>query len=334
MAARMLAIGSTHFRLREAKFGDPKVVFLFATDPPNVVEHYDDCFGAMQDQFPDSAMVVFELPGFGLSRSGQSSLDGLAQDLAYLIRQIKEEHSASKLVLIMPCVSALFCPVVFGELPQGTVDYLVVVQCADYAGELRWANGVNSRGMLSLPILARLYNYLNAKAISANWYMAPRLPASPSFFECFGGPPHVCFNSRLLGSRASKHPKHLSFLDVLRPRRPSRNAGATTSAVDARPDLKSSGTPNHESNRETPPPSPPPSPTTHNLKPCEPLYHHHSLARFCMAGHVCGKLQIKPLLSKRNTNHQNLRKRRLPRATWSTALCKLDLRKPLRTFSP
>ena len=39
--------------------------------------------------------------------------------------------------------------------------------------------------MLSLPILARLYNYLNAKAISANWYKAT-FPKRGSYLECSG----------------------------------------------------------------------------------------------------------------------------------------------------
>ena len=160
-------------------------MFLFATDPPNVVEHYDGCLAAMQERFPDSEMVIFELPGFGMSHSSRSSIDELAEDLSNFVRQVKDEHPASKMVLVMPCVSALFCPLVLPGLPHGTVEHLVVVQCADYAGELRWANGVNTGGMLSLPGLARLYNYVNAKAISAQWYKAT-FPKRGSYHECAG----------------------------------------------------------------------------------------------------------------------------------------------------
>ncbi|CAE7246079.1 Nol6 [Symbiodinium sp. CCMP2592] len=164
----------------------PKFTFLFATDPPNVVEHYDDCFAAMQSRFPESQMIVFELPGFGMSHSARASMDDLARDLSEFVEKVKHEFaSGSRLVLVMPCVSALFSPVLLRDLPQGTVEYLVVVQCADYAGELSWANGVNAGGMLSLPILARLYNYLNAKAISANWYKAT-FPKRGSYLECSG----------------------------------------------------------------------------------------------------------------------------------------------------
>ena len=120
-----------------------------------------------------------------MSHSQRSSIDDLAQDLTNFILKVKQDHSESDMVLVMPCVSALFCPLVLPNLPLGTVEHLVVVQCADYAGELRWANGVNSGGMLSLPGLARLYNYLNAKAISANWYKAT-FPKRGSYHECCG----------------------------------------------------------------------------------------------------------------------------------------------------
>ncbi|CAE7809403.1 Nol6, partial [Symbiodinium microadriaticum] len=176
----------------------PKFIFLFATDPPNVVEHYDDCFAAMQSRFPESDMIVFELPGFGMSHSARASMDDLACDLTEFVKKVKCEFaSESGLVLVMPCVSALFSPVLLRDLPQGTVEHLVVVQCADYAGELSWANGVNARGMLSLPILARLYNYLNAKAISANWYKAT-FPKRGSYLECSG-----CRGSRALDAEGS-----------------------------------------------------------------------------------------------------------------------------------
>lgn len=204
MAIHVWAVGRTQFRLRthqRRSEGDvliPKFIFLFATDPPNVVEHYDDCFAAMQSRFPESDMIVFELPGFGMSHSARASMDDLACDLTEFVKKVKCEFaSESGLVLVMPCVSALFSPVLLRDLPQGTVEHLVVVQCADYAGELRWANGVNARGMLSLPILARLYNYLNAKAISANWYKAT-FPKRGSYLECSG-----CRGSRALDAEGS-----------------------------------------------------------------------------------------------------------------------------------
>ena len=147
------------------------------------MEHYDACGEAMRERFPDSEMICFELPSFGMSHSSCGSMEELAQDLTGFILKVRESYRG-ELVLVMPCVSALFCPVVLPSLPLHTVHRLVVLQCADYAGEKRWAEAVNARGMLSMPG-ARLLNYLKAKEISCRWYDTT-FPSRGSYHECSG----------------------------------------------------------------------------------------------------------------------------------------------------
>ena len=160
-----------------------RFLFLFATDPPNVVEHYDACAEAMRERFPESEMICFELPSFGMSHSRRGSMEELAQDLRGFILKVREAYRG-ELVLVMPCVSALFCPIVLPSLPAKTVSRLVVLQCADYAGEKRWAETVNVSGMLSMPG-ARLLNYLKAKQMSCRWYDTT-FPRRGSYQECSG----------------------------------------------------------------------------------------------------------------------------------------------------
>ena len=195
MVIKFVQTSGTKFRVREetcASFVHPSKgevpaglgsqaegedhAFLFATDPPNSVEHYDDLILELLERFQGALVVVFELPGFALSASTSKTVTQVVNDLVEFVEKVKHGLQRRTVGLVMPCVSGIFVPVIMARLPVGTIDFVSVPQCGNYACEHAWADTMNSTGLLSLSYLSRAFNYFRKKSIAKGWYKAALPP--------------------------------------------------------------------------------------------------------------------------------------------------------------
>lgn len=177
--------GKVHGSGKDAR-GEQQLAFVLATDPLNSVEHYDDLLLALLQTFAGSTVVIFELPGFALSKSTCTTATDVVSDLVDLVQKLKSRSLKDKSVgLVMPCVSGIFVPAIMKRLPDGVVSFVTVPQCGNYSCEKGWAEGVNSTGLLNLSIISRAFNYLRKKSITEGWYKAA-LPPRSSYAEIVG----------------------------------------------------------------------------------------------------------------------------------------------------
>jgi pimeloyl-ACP methyl ester carboxylesterase len=162
---RFVDTPSARFRVRESGAGEVSIVF--ATDPPNVVEHYDGLLGAFG---PDVRAVVVELPPFGLSRFKRGRLLGL-QSTADAVSELLEGLDARPAILVFPCLTGFVALRVAADDPE-SVAGLVLPQVASWEGTLRWIDRVDRYRWLRTSGVGQVTNRLLREKIAKVWYAA------------------------------------------------------------------------------------------------------------------------------------------------------------------
>ena len=152
-------------RLRAAGRGAHTIVF--ATDPPNVIEHYDRLFELLT---PHLRIVCFELPGFGLSfpkgRFDPSPAAGVG-----LLARLLDRLGTGPCVLAIPCAAGLISLALARDRPD-LVSKLVLIQTASWPEEIAWSRRIDSRNLLGTPILGQLLMALGKRKVARGWYAA------------------------------------------------------------------------------------------------------------------------------------------------------------------
>jgi pimeloyl-ACP methyl ester carboxylesterase len=91
--AQFLELPTARLRVRVAGAG-PRT-FVFAADPPNVIEHYDALVAELS---PHARLIVFESPGFGFSRA-KGGYDFSIDSQARLVGDLLDSLAAKPAVL-------------------------------------------------------------------------------------------------------------------------------------------------------------------------------------------------------------------------------------------
>lgn len=147
--------------------GEGPPTILLATDPPNVLEHYDDLARRLA---ADARVVVFEPPGFGFSTAKR----GYAHTLAHLeeaVRGLLLDLGEGPFVLAFPCLAGYAALNVAAARPD-LVESVVVMQTPSYDEEARWASRIDRRGLLRRPVLGQALMSLAKRPVARSWYRA------------------------------------------------------------------------------------------------------------------------------------------------------------------
>jgi pimeloyl-ACP methyl ester carboxylesterase len=151
--------------LRFRVHGKGNTTFVFAADPPIVLEHYDALVAAL---VPHGRVVVFELPGFGFSparRGFDFSFDAVVSAVGRLLEHV----AARNAVLCFPCVSAYVATTVAGTRPD-LVRGLVLAQAPSFEGALAWKRGRDPKGILARPAVGQLAMHALKKRRAPAWF--------------------------------------------------------------------------------------------------------------------------------------------------------------------
>lgn len=138
---------------------------VFCADPPVTLELYDELIAALA---PDFRVVVFELPGFGLSLPRLGSGFEL-QAVAEVLREFLDGLGLAPYLLAFPCVPAYSALWLAGHYPQ-LVDGVVLMQAPDWQQELHWKHGRDPKNILARPYLGQILLRLLRRRRASLWY--------------------------------------------------------------------------------------------------------------------------------------------------------------------
>ncbi len=167
---RMISLPDTLIRVRIA--GEGKTTIVFACDPPNVVEQFDEVI----EQLPGYRVICFEQPGFGFSYP-KSGFGFTLPEYVRALRRLLQTLDMGPYVLVMPCVSTYYGIVAAAEHPE-LIQHLVLMQATSWEQELYWVeelarffvlitNGIPFIGnkLMGIPYLGQLLG-----ALTERWF--------------------------------------------------------------------------------------------------------------------------------------------------------------------
>lgn len=144
---------------------------LFASDGPNVLEHYDGLLDALRGR---ADVVIYEPPGTGgsvPSRSFGFRLPDFARNAEEILERVGPR------VLVFPCYMSF----VAGALSRsGRADVLGVVlpQGPSWAQMRRWMARVDPKRVLRTPMLGQAVLGLVPRRVARGWYAGSASPAA------------------------------------------------------------------------------------------------------------------------------------------------------------
>jgi pimeloyl-ACP methyl ester carboxylesterase len=151
--------------LRYRDHGEGDDCYVFAADPPIVLEHYDELVGVLSRQ---ARVIVLELPGFGFS----PARPGFDFELGSTVRALElalERLGLRGVTLCFPCASAYVALALAHARPE-LVSRLLLAQAPAYAGELAWKQRRDPRGVLGRPVSGQLAMRAISKSRLPAWF--------------------------------------------------------------------------------------------------------------------------------------------------------------------
>lgn len=185
---------------------------VFATDPPIVIEQYDELFSELS---ADHLVTVVELPGFGFSpvHSGYDhSIAAASQVMAAFLDALGQ----GPCVLAFPCGTAYCALSIANERPD-LVSALVLAQAPSWSEELAWKARRDPRGVLSTPILGQIALRATARRRAPSWFKTAA--GSPHRREQFIETTSAAFQNGAMFSLASAFQRWLVGAPSLAPAR-------------------------------------------------------------------------------------------------------------------
>ena len=177
--------GIAHMRLPEALVryrvaGSGPQTLVMATDPPIVIEHYDELLRHLEGNF---RVIVFEMPGFGFSFPRSKFRFDFIR-LNDLVARFLQQLGLGPYLLAFPCVTA-YCAIDIAARFPDLVRGVVLMQAPSWSQELAWKRGRDKRGLLSTPIVGQLALQLLKRQRAPQWLAAAvgKQEALPRFIE-------------------------------------------------------------------------------------------------------------------------------------------------------
>jgi hypothetical protein len=190
-------------RIRRGAPSGPRV--LLAMDGPNVLEHTDALFAALDGRVE---LIAFEPNGTGASAPEH----GFDFTLSAFLRTCGEVLTRFEArTLVFPCYLGFVGQALARALPD-LVTHLVTPQTPSWDDMHRWAEGVDRRRLVRTPYFGQVLMRLRKRAVAAGWYRAstserrfrePFIAAANEAFS-FGG--CFCLASLMQGLERSQPP--------------------------------------------------------------------------------------------------------------------------------
>jgi pimeloyl-ACP methyl ester carboxylesterase len=151
--------------LRYRDHGEGDDCYVFAADPPIVLEHYDELVRVLSKR---ARMIVFELPGFGFSPARSGFDFALDSSVVYAAMAL-DRLGLRGVTLCFPCASAYIALALARARPE-LVSRLLLAQAPAYAGELAWKRRRDPRGVLGRPVWGQLAMQALSKRSLPAWF--------------------------------------------------------------------------------------------------------------------------------------------------------------------
>lgn len=141
----------SHSYVRYRIEGEGKTTIVFATDPPIVLEQYDELIALLKNDFQ---VVVMELPGFGYSFP-KPGMSFKFESVNQMIYEFLKKLDMGPYVLAFPCITAFSAIWLANRHPELVSD-LVLMQAPTWQGAMAWKHGRDPRHILSTPIVGQI----------------------------------------------------------------------------------------------------------------------------------------------------------------------------------
>jgi pimeloyl-ACP methyl ester carboxylesterase len=147
--------------------GNGKHTLVLATDPPIVIEHYDELLKHLENDF---RVIVFEVPGFGFSflRKEGSFTFKNANDL---MAKFLQKLGLGPYLLAFPCVIGLAAIDIANRFPE-MVKGVAVMQTPSWEEEVKWKHQRDPKGILAKPVLGQIGLQILKRKRSPEWIKA------------------------------------------------------------------------------------------------------------------------------------------------------------------
>jgi pimeloyl-ACP methyl ester carboxylesterase len=151
-------------RIRVLDSGGDGPALLFAPDGPCVIEHY----AALIDELrADFRVVVFDLPGFGLSAPGAGYAHRLEQG-ADVILAVLDALGIARASLCFSCVNGFYAIAAAAKSPA-RIERLILSQTPGAAAMQAWTARMIP-APLRVPVLGQLFNFFSRRKLARIWY--------------------------------------------------------------------------------------------------------------------------------------------------------------------
>lgn len=167
---RRLALRHADVRIRAVGDGPDPIVIV--PDPPNTIEHYDQL---VQLLAPHRRVVLFEVPGFGLSFPRSRAFGFSAEQFSAVLVEVLEALELRGVTLVMSCIGG-YVALATAKARPDLVARLVLAQTPAHRDMVAWARRFDRFGILGLPVIGQALMWLVKRPATRFWY-ANALPA-------------------------------------------------------------------------------------------------------------------------------------------------------------
>ncbi|MFK7932241.1 MAG: alpha/beta fold hydrolase [Saprospiraceae bacterium] len=162
---QILDFKTTKMRIRDE--GSGKQTLLFITDPPNVIEHYDELFDLFKT---DYRVVVTEHPGQGFSVH-KSSFDFSLAAHTHAIEELILHLKLRNIILVLPCVATYIGLPLAAKYPD-LIKKVILAQAPNWSEQKKWVKRIDPKGLLTAPFIGQFYlaSAKRKQTTSKIWY--------------------------------------------------------------------------------------------------------------------------------------------------------------------
>jgi pimeloyl-ACP methyl ester carboxylesterase len=153
-----------HGAVRVFDSGGNGPALLFAPDGPCVIEHYAALIERLRADF---RVVVFDLPGFGLSAPSARYAHHLEQG-ADVVLDVLDALDIARATLCFSCVNGFYAIAAAAKAPE-RVERLILSQTPGIAAMRAWTERMIP-APLRVPVLGQLINFFSRRKLVSTWY--------------------------------------------------------------------------------------------------------------------------------------------------------------------
>jgi pimeloyl-ACP methyl ester carboxylesterase len=150
--------------IRYRVVGKGPQTLVLATDAPIVIEQYDELLKLLETDF---RVIVFEIPGFGFSMP-RLGFSFEFKRLNNLVTRFLKSLNFGPYILAFPCVAAYGAIDIANRYPD-LVSGVVLLQTPVWSEQIKWKYGLDTRGLLSRPIIGQLGLHLLKRKSASQW---------------------------------------------------------------------------------------------------------------------------------------------------------------------